>query len=95
MFGFGVSYDTLYLLVIMSRYHLIFDMLYVTFQGYHFGVLIVIVYKTPVSLRSVFKTWYFPDLEKPDCGRENFQYNRLNVCVFCSLREPRPNLLSY
>jgi len=57
----------------MSRYHLIFDMFYVTFQGYRFGVFIIIVYKTPVSLISVFKTCYSPDLEKADFDRQRFQ----------------------
>jgi len=34
---FRVSFDTQYVLFIVSRYHLILDMFYVTFQGYHFG----------------------------------------------------------
>jgi len=34
---FRVSFDTQYLLVIVSRYPVILDMFYVTFQGYLFG----------------------------------------------------------
>ena len=34
----------------------------------------VIVYKAPVSLTSVFKPCYSPDLEKADFGRQSFQY---------------------
>jgi len=37
--GFRVSVDTQYILVIVSRYHLILDMFYVMFQGYRFGSL--------------------------------------------------------
>jgi len=51
---------------IVSRYRLILDMFYVTFQGYHLGAFMVIVYKAPVSLTSVFKTCYSPDLERAD-----------------------------
>ena len=56
----------------------------------------VIVYKAPVSLTSVFKPCQFPDLERADLGRESFQYTWLNSYFFSSLREPiRPNILSY
>jgi len=34
---FRVSFDTQYVLVIVSEYRLILDMFYVTFQGYRFG----------------------------------------------------------
>jgi len=34
---FRVSFDTQYVLVIVSRYCMILDMFYVTFQGYRFG----------------------------------------------------------
>jgi len=50
MFGFRVASDTQYVLFIVSRYRLILDMFYVMFQGYHFGVFMVIVYKASVSL---------------------------------------------
>ena len=33
MFGFQVWFDTRYVLFIVSRYHLILDMFYGTFQG--------------------------------------------------------------
>jgi len=36
---FRVSFDTQYVLVIVSRYRVILDMFYVRFQGYHFGSL--------------------------------------------------------
>ena len=52
MFGFRVSFNTQYVLFIVSRYRLILDMFYVTFQAYHCGVFIVVVYKVPVSLTS-------------------------------------------
>ena len=45
MFGFEYHFDTQYVLCIVSRYHLILDMFYVTFQGYLLGVFMVTVYK--------------------------------------------------
>jgi len=45
----------------------------------------VIVYKAPVSLTSVFKTCYSPDLEKADFDRQSFQYTWLNSYFFGSL----------
>ena len=36
---FRVSFDTQYVLVIVSRYRVILDMIYVTFQDYRFGSL--------------------------------------------------------
>jgi len=47
----------------------------------------VIVYKAPVSLTSVFKTYNSPDLERADFDRENLQYTWLNSYLFDSLRE--------
>ena len=47
----------------------------------------VIVYKTPVSLTSVFKPCCSPDLEKADSGRQSFQYTWLNSYFFSSLLE--------
>ena len=69
---FRVSFDTHMFYFIVSRYCLILDMFYVTFQGYHLGAFIVIVYKAPVSLTSVFKTCYSPDLERADFDRQSF-----------------------
>ena len=63
---FRVSSDTQYVLCIVSRYRLILDKFYVTFQGCRLGVFMVIVYKAPVSLTSVFKCCCSPDLEKAD-----------------------------
>ena len=85
---FRVSFDTQYVLCIASRYRLILDMFYVMFQGYRLGVFMVIIYKAPVSLTSVFKPCYSPDLEKADFGRQSFQYTWLNSYFFSSLREP-------
>ena len=42
---FRVSFDTQYVLCVVSRYRLILDKFYVTFQGYRLGLFIVIVYK--------------------------------------------------
>jgi len=86
---FRVSVDTQYVLFIVSRYRLILDMFYVTFkfQGYCLGVFMVIVYKAPVSLTSVFKTCYSPNLEKVDFDKQSFQYTWLNSYFFSSLRE--------
>ena len=92
---FRVSFDTQYVLCIASRYRLILDKFYVTFQGCRLGVFMVIVYKAPVSLTSVFKHCYSPDLEKADFDRQSFQYTWLNSYFFSSLRESRPNILSY
>jgi len=36
---FRVSFDTEYVLVIVSKYHVILDMFYITFQGYGLGSL--------------------------------------------------------
>jgi len=47
----------------------------------------VIVYKAPVSLTSVFKTCYSPDLERADFDRQSFQYTLLNSYFLSSLRE--------
>ena len=69
---FRVSFDTQYVLCIVSRYRLILDKFYVTFQGCHLGVFMVIVYKAPVSLTSVFKHCHSPDLEKADFDRQSF-----------------------
>jgi len=60
---------------------------YVMFQGYRLGVFMVIVYKAPVSLRSLFKTCYSPNLERADFDRPSFQYTWLNSYLFSSLRE--------
>jgi len=51
----------------------------------------VIVYKAPVSLTSVFKTCYSPDLERADFDRQRFQYTWLNSYFFSSLRESNKN----
>ena len=69
---FRVSFDIHYVLCIVSRYRLILDKFYVTFQGYRLGVFIEIVYKAPVSLTSVFKHCYSPDSEKADIDRQSF-----------------------
>src|ERR1700744_1653727 len=61
---FRVSCDTQYVLCGVSRYRLILDKFYVTFQGYRLGVFMVIVYKAPVSLTSVFKHCYFSELRE-------------------------------
>jgi len=72
---------------IVSRYRLILDRFYVTFQGYRLGVFMVIVYKAPLSLTSVFKTSYSQNLERADFNRQSFQYTWLNSYFFSSLRE--------
>ena len=64
MFGFEYRFDTKCVLCIVSRYRLILDKFYVTFQDYRFEVFIVIVHKAPVSLTSVYKPCYSPDSEK-------------------------------
>ena len=69
MFGFEYRFDTQFVLCIVSRYYLILDKFCVTFQGCHLGVVMVIDYKAPVSLTSVFKPCCSPDLEKADFGR--------------------------
>ena len=42
----------------------------------------VIVYKAPVSLTSVFTPFYSLDLERADLGRQSFQYTWLNSYFF-------------
>ena len=51
----------------------------------------VIVYKAPVSLTSVFKTYHSRDLERADFDRQSFQYTWLNSYFFSSLRESNKN----
>ena len=92
---FRVSFDTQYVLCVVSRYYLILDKFYMMFQDSHLGVLIVIVYKAPVSLTSVFKHCYSLELERADSDRQSFQYTWLNSYFFSSLRGFRPNILSY
>ena len=87
MFSFEYRFDTQCVLCIVSRYRLMLDMFYVTFQGCHLGVFMVTVYKAPVSLTSVFKPCYSPDLERADFGRQSFPYTWLNSYFFSSLRE--------
>jgi len=48
---------------------------------------VVIVYKGPASLTSVFKTCYSPDLEKVDFDQQNIQYTWLNRYFFSLLPE--------
>ena len=55
----------------------------------------VIVYKAPVSLTSVFKHCFFTDLEKADFDKQSFQYTWLNSYFFSSLQECRPNILRF
>ena len=69
---FRVSFDTQYVLCLGLKYRLILDKFYVMFQGYRLGVFMVIVYKAPVSLTSVFKHCYSPDLERADFDRQSF-----------------------
>jgi len=47
----------------------------------------VIVYKAPVSLTSIFNTCYSPDLERADVDRQSFQYTWLNSYCFSSVQE--------
>jgi len=51
----------------------------------------LIVFKAPVSLTSVFKTCYSPDLGSEDFDRQSFQYTWLNSYFFSSLRESNKN----
>jgi len=55
----------------------------------------VIVYKCPVSLTTVFKTCYSQDLEKADFDRQSFQYTWLNSWFFSLLGDSRANIPSY
>ena len=87
MFGFEYRFNTQCALCIVSRYRFILDKFYVTFQGCHLGVFMVIVYKASVSLTSVFKPCNSLNLERADFGRQSFQYTWLNSYFFSSLRE--------
>ena len=87
MFDLEYRFDTQCVLCIVSRYRLILDKFYVTFQGCHLGLFMVIVYKASVSLTNVFKPCYSPDLEIADFGRQSLQYTWLNSYFFSSLRE--------
>ena len=71
------------------EYRLILSMFYETFQDYRLGVFMIIVYKAPVSLTSVFKHCYSLDLEKADFDRQNF--NILGWTVTSSVRFENPD----
>ena len=58
----------------------------VTFQGWPFGAFRVVVYQVPVSLASIFNTWYPPDFEKSDFDQKSFLYTWWNSYFFSSLR---------
>ena len=64
-------------------------MFYVTFQGCQLEVFIVIVYKALVSLTSVFKHCYSPDLERADFDSQSF--NILGLTVTSSVRFENPD----
>jgi len=57
------------------------------FQGYHFGDVMVIVSKAPVSLTRVFGTCYSPDVEEAGLDGQSFQYTWLNSYFLSLLRE--------
>src|SRR6266404_8949112 len=61
---FRVSFDTQYVLCVASRYRLILEKFYVTFQGYQVRCLSVIVCKARDSLTSVFKDLLFSGLRE-------------------------------
>ena len=67
------------------QYRLILSMFYVMFQDYCLGDFMVIVYKAPVSLTSVFKTCNSPNLERADFDSQSFQYTWLHTYFFSSL----------
>src|SRR6266403_5558472 len=69
---FRVSFDTQYVLCVVSRYHLILEKFYVTFQGYQVRCLSVIVCKALDSLPSVFKTCYFSGLRESRLQQREF-----------------------
>ena len=81
---FWVLFDTQYILCIVSRYCLILDELFVTFQGYHLEVFLVLVYKAPVILTRVFMNCHSLNLEKVDINRQSF--NILGWTVSSSVR---------
>ena len=72
MFGFEYRFDTQCVLSTVSRYRLILDRFYVTFQGCHLGVFIVIVYKAPVSLTTVFIALLFSGLRESRLRQTEF-----------------------
>jgi len=63
---FRVSFDTQYVLFIVSSYQLILNMLYIMFLMLPSRVFMVSVYKAPVGLTSVFKSSYSPNLDRGD-----------------------------
>ena len=82
-----IEFDTHDVLCLVSSIVLILSLFYVMFQGCYLGVFMVIVYKAPVSLISVFKPCYSPNLERADFGRQSFQYTWMNSFFFSSLLE--------
>ena len=85
MFGFQYCLNTQFALCIVSRYHLILDRIYVTFQRGRLEVFMVIVYQIPVSLPGLFMPCYSSALERAEFGRQRFQYTWLNSNFFRSL----------
>ena len=86
-----IGFDTPDVLCLVSSIGLILRLFYVTFQGSHLGVFMVIVYKAPVRLTSLFRPCCSPDLERADFGRQSFQYTWLNSYLFSSLLESIEN----
>jgi len=94
---FRVSLHTLYVLFIVLRYRLIFDMFYVTFQDYRLRVFMVMVYKALVSLTSVFKDLLFSKLRESRLWQTEFSIYLVEQLLlwFASRIQQDPNLLSY
>jgi len=78
------THDGCYL---VQEYGLKSSMFYMMFQGYHFCISMVTVYKAPFSLTRVFKTSHFQDLERADFDRKGIQYTRLNSYIFSLVQE--------
>jgi len=71
-------------------------MFYVAFQGYRWGVFMVIVYRAPGSLTSVFKTCCSSNLEKADLTERVLNILGWTVTSSVRFENPmRPNSLSY
>ena len=67
-----IEFDTHDVLLFGFEYRLILSMFYVMFQDYRLGVFMVMVYKAPVSLTSVFKDPLFSDLRESRLRQTEF-----------------------
>jgi len=91
-----IEFDTHDVLLFGFEYRLILSMFYVMFQDYRLGVFMVMVYKAPVSLTSVFKNLLFSELRESRLRQTEFSIYLIEQLLlrFASRIQQDPNILS-